>query len=441
MAIEEGANSSADIPRDVREDAALQKAVHKNAWRLLPIVTLAFIINYIDRTSVGFAALTMNHDIGLTPSQFGFGAGLLFAGYCLFEVPSNWAMYRLGARLWLARIMVTWGLAAGATAFVTGPNSFYILRFLLGVFEAGFAPGVTFLLAAWFPQQYRARILAWFFLAVPVSSVIAGPISGLLLQLHGAGLKGWQWMFILQAVPACLIGVALLWFITDHPKDAKWLSDDERGALNKALANEPKAQRRDNLWSALKDIRMLVLIGIQFGFVLGSYGVGLWLPQILKQYGMEVVEIGFLSAVPYIISSVGMIVWAQYADRIGSSTTNLVLACLLSGAGLVGSVVYPSLAAGMIGLSIALIGLNSARAIFWTIPPSFLTGAAAASGIALINSIGAIGGFAGPYLIGAIRDSGGSFNLGILVLAAVLFLSTLLSAVLWPLMRTDKSKA
>jgi MFS transporter, ACS family, tartrate transporter len=418
-------------------DAALARAVHKNAWRLLPVLTLAFIINYIDRTSVGFAALTMNQDIGISASQFGFGAGLLFAGYCLFEVPSNWAMYRFGARLWLTRIMITWGVAAGATAFVTGPHSFYAMRFLLGVFEAGFAPGATLLLATWFPQRYRARILAWFFLAVPVSAVIAGPVCGLILQVQWAGLKGWQWMFILQALPACIVGVALLWLVTDHPKDATWLSDVERQALNDALASEPRAKARDNLWSALKDVRMFVLIGVQFGFVLGSYGVSLWLPQILKEFGMGVVAIGFLSAIPYVFSAIGMIIWARFADRIGSSVTNLVVACLLSGLGLAGSVIYPSLTIGIIGLTIALIGMNSARAIFWTIPPRFLTGVGAAGGIALINSIGALGGFVGPYMIGAIRDGGWSFNVGILALAVVLLASTLLATTLWTIMRSD----
>ncbi len=423
---------SASVP-----DEVLLSAVRKAAWRLLPILTLAFVINFIDRNSVGFAALTMNHDLGITPTEFGFAAGILFAGYCLFEVPSNMLLYRIGARIWLARIMVTWGIAAAGTAFVTGPDSFYVMRFLLGAFEAGFAPGVTFLLAAWFPAQYRTRILMWFFLAVPVSAVVGGPISGLLLQLDQVGLKGWQWMFIIEGLPACVVGLALLRLVTDHPSKADWLSAGERDALLAALAQEERPRAKSTLLAALMDPRLVLLTAVQFGFVLGTYGIGIWLPQILKEFGLSTLAIGFLSAIPYIIASVGMIVWGKVADRIGNSVTNLVLACLATVIGLVFSVVYKDLTPALVGLTVALTGANAARALFWTIPARFLTGAAAAGGIALINSIGAFGGFVGPFMMGWLRTLTGSFTTGILAMSGIVMLSTLLAMLLWPMMKRE----
>jgi MFS family permease len=420
-------------------DAALHSAVRKNAWRLLPILTLAFIINFIDRTSIGFASLTMNKDLGITATEFGFAAGVLFAGYCLFEVPSNLALYRYGARIWLARIMVTWGLVAAATAFVTGPISLYVLRFLLGVFEAGFTPGVTFLLAAWFPHQYRMRILTWFFLAVPVSSVVGGPLSGLLVGIDAAGLRGWQWMFIIEGLPACIVGLALLRILTDRPNDAKWLTPTERLALVTTLEQEPRPGPQRTLLSALWDKRVLLLTMIQFGFVLGSYGIGIWLPQILRQFDLISAEIGFISAVPYVFACGGMLLWGWAATFLGGAVANLVLSCLVSVAGLVFSVTYQSLIPALAGLTISLIGVNSARAIFWTIPPRFLTGRAAAGGMAFINSIGALGGFAGPFLMGWLRATTGSFTTGILVMGGFLLLSSALAGLLWPLMREPKA--
>ena len=263
-----------------------QSALRKNAWRMLPILTLAFVFNYIDRTSVGFAGLTMNKDLGLTATAFGWGAGILFIGYCVFEIPSNLALHRFGARRWLARIMVTWGVASAATAFVVGPYSFYAARFLLGVAEAGFFPGAAYLLAAWFPAQYRTRALAILSVAVPLSSVIGGPFSVLLLQMNGLlGLKGWQWMFLVQGLPACMIGVLALVMLRDHPRDAHWLSPAERDALIAMLSAERRDRPAGSLRAAITDPRVLMLAAIQFGFVVCSYGVGIWLPLILQGQG------------------------------------------------------------------------------------------------------------------------------------------------------------
>lgn len=420
------------------KDALRRSAVHKNAWRMLPLLVLAFIFNYIDRTSVGFAAITMNKDLGFTATQFGWGAGILFAGYCFFEIPSNLALYRFGARRWLARIMISWGLAASATAFVEGPASFYAFRFLLGVAEAGFFPGVTYLLALWFPAQYRARMLAFFMLGVPLSSVIGGPMSAYLLGLDGLwGLAGWKWMFVVQGLPAVLIGIAVLMLLRDHPSEAEWLSDDERRELIAMLEEEPRHKPKKAVWAALTDRRVLLLAAIQFGFVLGSYGIGMWLPLILKGRGFTTVEVGYLSTIPYLAAIVGMIVWAKVVDRTGRNVLNLACACLLGAIGLYASTLSNTFALEMAGISVAVLAVSSARAIFWSIPTGFLTGAAAAGGLAFINSIGTMGGFVGPYLMGVLKESTGSFTAGMWTMAAILVVSALLTACMGMIAKKD----
>ncbi|WP_321865865.1 MFS transporter [Paraburkholderia tropica] len=418
---------------------AIQKrALRKNAWRLLPLLTLAFVFNYIDRTSVGFAALTMNQDIGLTPAQFGWGAGVLFAGYCLCEIPSNLALYKYGARRWLARIMITWGLASAATALVQGPTSFYILRLLLGVAEAGFFPGVTFFLACWFPAQYRVRVLAFFMLGVPLSSILGGPMSALLLQMEGLdGLHGWQWMFLVQGLPAVAIGFAVFALLRDDPKDAYWLTQEERTELIHMLESEPRQKPKKALFSALKDGRVLLLAAVQFGFILGSYGIGIWLPLILKGHGFSLVNVGLLSTIPYIAAVVGMLIWARAVDRSGKRIFHLVASCLAGGVGLALSGLSNGIVLELVGLSLAVVAVSSARAIFWTIPTRFLTGIAAAGGLAFINSIGTLGGFAGPYLVGLLKQTTGTFSAGIWAMAAILGVSAALASALPLLVRRD----
>jgi MFS transporter, ACS family, tartrate transporter len=405
-----------------------RRAVSKTAWRLLPLLTLAFIFNYIDRTSVGFAALSMNSDLGLTATQFGWGAGILFAGYCLLEVPSNLMMYRYGARRWLARIMITWGLAAAATSLAVGPKSFYFARFVLGIAEAGFFPGVTFYLACWFPAKYRTRMLAWFMVGVPVSSILSGPLSGLLLNLDGVwGLAGWKWMFIMQGLPATIIGIIILVMLRDNPSEANWLSDSERHALIDMLASEHREKEKKHLGAALKDTRVLILTGIQFGFVLGSYGIGIWFPTILKSHGLSLSAISLVSTVPYIFATVAMLTWARAVDRSGKKILNLLLTCVFAAAGMVVAAVFREFWPAMLGITIAVIGVTTARAVFWSIPTRFLSGAAAAGGLAFINSVGTFGGFAGPFLVGWLKDQTGSFALGMLGMAAMLLLSTALT--------------
>ena len=419
-------------------EAAQQSALRKNAWRMLPVLTLAFVFNYIDRTSVGFAALTMNKDLGLTATEFGWGAGILFIGYCIFEVPSNLALHRFGARRWLARIMISWGVAASATAFVVGPYSFYAARLILGVAEAGFFPGAAYLLAAWFPAQYRTRALAILAAAVPLSSVIGGPFSVLLLEMNGiAGLKGWQWMFLIQGLPACLLGILVLFMLRDDPKDAHWLTAQEREALASMLQNEHRDRAPSSLAAALTDARVLVLAAIQFGFVVCSYGVGIWMPTILKGQGLSNLTIGFVAAIPYLFATLAMLVWARHVDRGGSKIANLAATCFLTSGGLVASVLAGSFLSSFAGLTLALMGATAARALFWTIPARFLTGVAAAGGLAFINSIGAVGGFVGPFAMGWLKDLTGSFNAGLLAITGLGFLSGVLTLMLRLLVRKE----
>lgn len=416
------------------ETAAFRKVI----WRLVPLLTVCFLVNYIDRTNIGFSALTMNKDIGLSNIEFGWGAGVLFFGYCFFEVPSNAMLYRFGARVWLARIMITWGLLSAATALVVGPHSFYALRFLLGVAEAGFNPGVMFFFMAWFPAQYRSRMLAWFQMAIPLSAVISGPLSSAVMQVDGLlGLAGWQWMFIVEGLPAVILGIALLVLLTNRPQEAKWLTADERLAVANAVSAEKRVRAVGDFRSVAKDPRVLLLAAIQFGFTLGSYGIGIWLPLILREQHLSILAIGLISAVPYLCGCVATILWAASVDRSGRRIANLVVTCELGAIGLLIAIWIPTLGVSLFGLAIAIIGVTSARGIFWSIPPRFLSGKGAASGLALISSIGTLGGFLGPMSMGWLRETTGSFSLGLAVMAGFIALSGLLALLLPMFMRGD----
>ena len=419
-------------------DALQEHILRRNAWRLLPLLTAAYVINYLDRTNISFAALTMNKDLGLTATQYGRGAGIFFLAYCLFELPSNLALYRFGARLWIARIMITWGLLSVAMAFIGGVWSFYIMRFLLGVAEAGFFPGIAYYLAAWFPAQWRARILAGFLVGIPFSTVIGAPVSGLLLELDGLwGLAGWKWLFILEGLPAVIFGVVVARVLADRPEDASWLSPEEKAALTTLLAAEPRERVRTDTWAAIKDARVLICAAIQFGFTLGSYGILFWLPQIIMAGGASNLMVSVLTAIPYLFATAAMIWWALLVDKSGKKINNLTLACGLGAAGLVISVLSGSLIVGLSGMTIGLIGITSARAIFWSIPTRFMTGIGAASGLAFINSIGVMGGYFGPELMGTLRDMTGGYIAGLLAMAAILGMSTLLSASLKLLIKME----
>jgi ACS family tartrate transporter-like MFS transporter len=405
-----------------------RSAIRKTAWRFVPLLTVAYLFNYLDRTCIGFAALTMNKEIGLTASQFGFGAGIFFLGYTLFEIPSNLAMYRFGARRWIARIMITWGIVSAATAYVSGPDSFYLVRFTLGVAEAGFFPGITFFLAAWFPSQVRTQMLAWFLVGIPLASVVGGPLCGLLLELDGLfGIAGWKWLFIAVSLPCVPLGVMVLRLLADSPQQARFLTLPERDAMDALLTAEIRERQRTSFWSAILDVRVLILAVVQFGFTLGSYGIGIWLPLIMKEYRLGNLAIGFGSAIPYVFATAGMLTCAWYVDRTGRKIIPLALMCLLATIGLGVSVTPGSFLLAMLGLTLGLVGVTAARAVFWTIPTRFLTGAAAAGGLAFINMVGTSGGFVGPYMMGWLRDATGSFQAGLLAMGGIMLVTTALA--------------
>jgi MFS family permease len=426
--LRQGVPDELGAPKADASDAALQSAVRKAALRFVPLLTIAYLFNYLDRTSISFAALTMNQQLGLTASQFGLAAGIFFLGYSLFEIPSNLMLYRFGARRWLARIMISWGFVSAATAFVVGPNSFYGLRLLLGIAEAGFFPGVTFFLAAWFPAQYRTRMLAWFLVGIPLSSLVGAPVCSLLLQMDGIwSFKGWQWLFFLVSLPCVPLGLLTLKLLADRPQAASWLTQAERDALDAVLLSEPRERPHTSLWAALKDSRVLICAVIQFGFTLGSYGIVIWLPLMLKEYHLSILAIGWIAAIPYLFATIGMIWWAHYVDRKGKRIVNLAVACFLGGLGLLAPIISGSLVSAVAGFSFALIGVTAARAIFWTIPTRFLTGVAAAGGLAFINSIATVSGFVGPYMMGWLKEFSGSYVVGLFAVAAIMLASTVAS--------------
>ncbi len=405
--------------------------------RLIPFAFLCYVVAYIDRVNIGFAATELQRDLHLSPSEYGFGAGLFFLAYCLFEIPSNLILERVGARRWIARVMVTWGILSACFAFVAGQNSFYILRFLLGVAEAGFFPGVILYLTYWFPKRYRGRVTAGFMTAIPIASFIAAPLSGFLLELHGLGLKSWQWMFILEGIPSILLGIVVLWFLTDRPAQAKWLTDEQR----EWLANEMEAERlahvtgehEHSLGQVLRSLlnwNVLSLALTYFGLTTGLYGIELWLPQIVKGFGLSNIEVGFVAAIPYAAAIATMMVWATYSDRSGAtrSSNRLTHVAMATFLGCVGMGIAAAVSGHpvwtMVSLSIAIAGVMSARPPFWTLPTEFLSGSRAAAGIAAINSIGNLGGFFGPTLIGYAREATGSFTAGLMVSAVTLLAST-----------------
>jgi len=403
----------------MNEDHAAS-AIRKASLRLLPFLGLCYAVNFLDRVNVGFAALAMNADLGFTPEIFGFGAGIFFAGYILFEIPSNLALHRFGARIWIARIMISWGIVAGET-------SFYLLRFALGVAEAGFFPGIILYLTFWFPREHRARIVSLFMTAVPIATVIGAPVSGALLGLHGlAGIEGWRWLFIIEGVPAVLLGLLALFFLTDRPNDAAWLPASERRALEQRLAAEAEEAQRHGLagiGQALTNPRILGLGLIYFGLVVGLYGIGFWMPQVLQTFGLSNLTIGFLTAIPYLAATVGMVLAGRHSDATGERIWHVALPLFVAAAAFAWSAGAGPLVLVMLALSIATLGIYAAIGTFWSLPTSILTGTGAAAGLALINSIGNCGGFVGPLVVGRLKGATGDFAGALLFLAGSLALA------------------
>ncbi|MDT2021901.1 MFS transporter [Methylocella sp. CPCC 101449] len=408
--------------------------MRKVSWRLIPFLILAYFLAYLDRVNLGFAALTMNDELKFSPLIFSWGAGIFFIGYFLFEVPSNVILHKVGARRWIARIMVTWGLISALMALVGGPISFYILRFLLGVAEAGFFPGIILYLTYWYPAEYRARILAAFTVAVPLSTVIGAPISGYLLGLDGlGGLRGWQWLFILEGVPSILLGIVTWFYLTDRPAQAGWLSGEQKQWLIARLTEEESAKetaQHMTLSEVLASPKVLVLSLVYFGFVAALYGMQFWLPQIVKAFGLSNLQTGFVTAIPYLFGSIAMVLWGRHSDRTRERVWHVVLPLLLTALALAAASTLTDPILTMVALTLAAIGIFCTFALFWTLPTAFLSGASAAAGIAMINSIGNLAGFGGPYLIGWIKDSTGSTSTGLLILAVMPFVAALLVVLL-----------
>ncbi len=406
-------------------DAVYRKVV----WRLVPFLFLCYVVAYLDRVNVGFAKLQMMADLKFSDTVYGIGAGIFFVGYFIFELPSNLMLARTGARVWIARIMVTWGIISSGMMFVTSAESFYIMRFFLGVAEAGFFPGIILYLTYWFPAARRARIIALFMTAIAFSGVIGGPVSGWIMQAFAGynGLAGWQWLFVLEGIPSVIVGICVLLYLDDSVQGANWLSDDEKAFLKSDLEQDEQTKAHMSVGSVLTNAKVWLLAIIYFCCIMGLYGISFWLPQLIKTAGVkDVLQVGLLTAIPYGAAAIGMVLISRNSDLTGERRWHIAVCAVMGAAGLLMSTLFnDQIALSMAALTIATIGILATLPLFWTLPTAFLGGVAAAAGIAIINSVGNLAGFLSPYLVGAIKDATGSTNSGMYVLAASLCLGAL----------------
>lgn len=405
--------------------------------RLIPFLFLLYVVAYLDRVNVGFAALDMNRDLGFSAAVYGLGSGIFFVSYTLLEVPSNLMLARVGARVWIARIMLTWGLVSVGMAFVHNATTFYLLRFLLGAAEAGFFPGIIYYLTQWFPARERARAVALFMTGTAIAGVIGGPISSALLLLDGTwGLHGWQWLFVIEGIPALLLAPVVLRRLDDRPETATWLSETERTWLTTTLAAEsrPRPDAHHDLRAAFGSPRLWALAAIYFSIVLAIYGVSFWLPQILQALGTtSSATVALVSAIPYVAAAVAMVIVGGHSDRTGERRWHVALSALAGAAGFALAALVPtSLVLSLAALSLAAMGVWGTLGPFWALPTAFLTGRAAAGGVALVNSVANIGGFIGPTVVGYVRDATGSFAAGLWLLAAGLVVGAAITLCLRP---------
>lgn len=396
-----------------------QRTLRRVRWRLLPFLGLLYVISYLDRVNVSFAKLTMNAAIGIDDATYAVAAGIFFIGYFLFEVPSNLILERVGARRWIARIMVTWGIISAATAFVTGPTSFMTMRFLLGLAEAGFFPGILLYLTYWFPASERAKVVGLFMVALPLSGLIGSPLSAELMQLEGFGLDGWQWMLIIEGVPAVLLGIVCLFYLPDQPADAGWLAADEQEWLTTTLAAERAAIARRGhatLGAALAQPRVWALAVAYFGIVLALYGFNFWLPSLISAHGVALRYTGWIAALPFLCGAPFMVWWGRRSDRKDERIGHLITVAVLGFAGFAAASVFDSLPLQILCLCVALMGVYGSFPVFWTLPTAFLTGTAAAAGIALVNSFGNLAGYFGPQVVAWLTQGGGDYGPALLAL-------------------------
>ena len=429
------------LGREKPEQDIESRVTRKLQGRILPLMMLLYFVSFLDRANVGFAAFSMNQAIGLTPALYGLGAGLFFAGYVAGQVPSNLFLLRVGARVWLARVVVAWGLVSMASAFVVGPRSFCAMRVLLGFAESGFFPGTILYLSLWFPARQRAMAIAAFMAAAPLSTAIGSPISGALMGLPRlAGLANWQWLYIIEGLPAILLGFLTLKVLTDAPEQAAWLDAGERDWLVETLKTEraTSTSHRSNMdavWAALCDGRVLVLALAYSGTSAGLYAIGFWAPLLIKQLGYSAMTVGWLNALPGVVAVVAMMAWARSSDRAQERIVHAAIPCLVGCVGLVWAGYAHSTVAVILALALASFGVNAAKGPMWAVPSLFLSGVSAGAGIALINSLGNLGGFVGPELIGWTKGRWGSYAGGLDVVGAMMALSAVLLLVMRRRMR------
>jgi sugar phosphate permease len=408
--------------------------MRKVSWRIVPFCILLFIVAFVDRINVGFAALEMNHALGIGSEAFGLGVGLFFIGYFLFEIPSNLILQRVGARIWIGRIVISWGALTALHVFVAGPQSFYLLRFLLGLAEAGFAPGLLFYFTLWFPSQYRGAAMSRYLTASAIAVVVGAPFSTSLFHLSGLlGLAGWQWMFLIEGGLGLVLGLVTLGYLTDRPEDAGWLTPEERQWLTAALAREPARHipGAAAFRTALADPRAWVLTFMFFCFGLSSYGIIFWIPQIVKQLsGLSNTAVGFVTALPWLAAVVVMTLVGKSSDRHNERHLHFAASFAVGAVGLIGSVLVADPIVAMIFIGLGAVGIWSGLGVFWTMPPLLFTGPAVAGCFALINSIGNLGGFVGPYTMGLARSASGSFSTGLIGLAGFLIAGAIAAVLL-----------
>jgi ACS family tartrate transporter-like MFS transporter len=408
-----------------------RSAIRKAFLRIIPFTSLLYLVCYVDRINAGFAALTMNKELGFSPTLYGWGAGIFFWGYFLFEVPSNVILEKVGARRWICRIMLTWGLVSASMAFISGPTSFLIVRFLFGVAEAGFAPGMFLYFTYWFPARYRGRIVACYLITLPLSVAIGAPVSTALMELDGLfGIAGWRWLFLCEAAPALLLGLVVPFYLTDRPAQAHWLTSDEKTWLQRELDGERRAiegTRTYSLWQALLSPRVMSLSILFLGIGIASVGMVAFLPQIIKALGVSNMMTGVFVSIPYIVGSIAMIAWGYVSDRMNERRWNLVISCGCAVIGMVAIGYTIGTWWALVAMCFAAVGFYGMKPVFWPLPSDFLSGTAAAGGIAIINSIGNLGGFFGPMLLGWTKEMTGGFSAGIYILAGCALVSTLLA--------------
>jgi ACS family tartrate transporter-like MFS transporter len=410
-------------------------AITKVTRRLVGFAFLCYVVAYVDRVNIGFAASALRRDLHLSDSAFGIGGGLFFLGYCLFEIPSNLVLERVGARLWIARIMIAWGLVSVATMFVTGTVSFFVARVLLGIAEAGFFPGIVLYLTYWIPASDRARCGALFMMAAPAAFIIGAPVSEALLRLDGTlGLAGWQWLFVAEGLPAIVLGIAALFVLTDRPEQATWLPPDEREWLARTMREEREMReargdhRHGSLAPAFASPKVWLLSTVYFLNTLVTYGVFLWFPTILRAAaGRGGMRLTLVSAIPFVGALIAMVLIGRHSDRTGERKGHVAACALTGAAGLIIAILFPKNVTMLVaGFTLSQIGQRSVMSVFWAIPPMLLGGTAAAAGIALINAIGNLGGFVGPTVMGTLHDLTGTYTSGLLVLAGALVLEAML---------------